>query len=226
MIDYITIRNFYDYPYDVRNWALEQEYQNMFDAKDEFGEISNFPGMRTHKGNGNAGPDVRHKIQVALEPTHGKITSWDNPWNGLFQWCNYSHRSWIHTDIPGTWAGVLFLTPNPPPGSGTGFYMHKETGIKRRIPDVMSPDSNDFADGIENMDAINAKLMLDGSCFEKWELIEEVSNEFNKLILYRGDYWHKSLEYFGTDIWDSRLFQTFFFTTEDTSLQNYKVYGK
>ena len=43
----------------------------------------------------------------------------------------------------------------------------------------------------------------------------KISNEFNKLILYRGDYWHSGLNYFGNTIYDSRLFQTFFFTTED-----------
>jgi len=222
MIDYLTIRNFYDFPYEIRNYALQQSYQTMDEAYAEFGESSNFPGYRTHKGNGYATQDVKDKIEKVIEPLHGKIIEWDNPWNGLFQWCNWSHRSWVHTDIPGTWAGVLYLTPNPPPGSGTGFYMHKETGVRRRIPDIDSPDPKAFADNFEYMEKINSKLMADGCHFEKWKLIDEVSNEFNKLILYRGDYWHKSLEYFGQDIWDSRLFQTFFFTTEDTSYKNYK----
>ena len=154
MIDYITIRNFYDYPYEIRNWALQQSYQTMQEAYEEFGESSNFPGYRTHKGNGYATQEVKEKIEKVIEPLHGKIIKWDNPWNGLFQWCNWSHRSWVHTDIPGTWEGVLYLTPNPPPGSGTGFYMHKETGIRRRIPDINSPDTKDVADNFENMEKI------------------------------------------------------------------------
>ena len=35
--------------------------------------------------------------------------------------------------------------------------------------------------------------------FTKWIKIDETANEFNKIILYRGDYWHTSLKYFGTD---------------------------
>ena len=216
MIDYISIRNFYDDPYQIRNWALQQEYLSMWEHEEK--EYANYPGRRTRKGNGHATEDVKNKIQKVIEPLHGKIIKWDNPWNGLFQWCNYTDKSWIHTDIPGTWAGVLYLTPNPPPGSGTGFFMHKETGIKVKIPDSNPVEVEDISGA---MDPINIKLVRDGKYTEKWELIEEVSNEFNKLILYRGDYWHSSLKYFGNTIYDSRLFQTFFFTTEDTSFKKY-----
>ena len=34
------------------------------------------------------------------------------------------------------------------------------------------------------------------------------------LILYRADYFHTSLDYFGRNLQDGRLFQTFFFDTE------------
>ena len=216
MIDYISIRNFYDDPYQIRNWALQQEYLSMSDYEE--GE-ANYPGYRTRKGNGHATPDVKEKIEKVIEPLHGKIINWeDNPWNGIFQWCSWEHRSWIHTDIPGSWAGVLYLTPNPPPGSGTGFFMHKETGIKIKVPDSNPIEVEDISGAL---DPINIKLVREGKYAEKWELIEEVSNEFNKLILYRGDYWHSSLKYFGDNIYNSRLFQTFFFWTEDTSYKTY-----
>ena len=41
-----------------------------------------------------------------------------------------------------------------------------------------------------------------------------VGNVYNRLVLYRGDMFHRSLEYFGNDKNDGRLFQTFFFNTE------------
>ena len=47
-----------------------------------------------------------------------------------------------------------------------------------------------------------------------WELVDKVGNVFNRLVIYRGDYFHASLDYFGKDINDGRLFQTFFFNTE------------
>ncbi len=217
MIDTITIRNFYDDPYRIRNWACNQEYITMHQALDEYGTTANFPGHRTKKDVGIKSDEVRQKIEMVVEPIHGKIIGWDNPWNGLAQYCTCTDKSWIHTDVPGTWAGVLYLTPNPPPGSGTGFFEHKKTGLRRRLPDVDFPNVNPSSFSDEEYHKLNYRCMSDGADFTKWIKIDETANEFNKIILYRGDYWHTSLKYFGNTIYDSRLFQTFFFTTEDTS---------
>ena len=222
MIDYLTIRNFYEEPYRVRNWALQQEYITMDESTNIYGVSSNFPGNRTKKNVGIQIEEVRSRIEKSIEPIHGKVIKWDNPFNGLFQYCTCTDRSWIHTDKPGTWAGVLFLTPNPPNNSGTGFYEHKETGLRRRLP-LLEDTNNPMNHGDAQLSGLNKICMSDGADFTKWNLIEEISNEFNKLILYRGDYWHSSQRYFGTTKYNSRLFQTFFFATEDTdkSLSNY-----
>ena len=164
MIDYITVRNFYSDPYAVRNYALKQKYLNMAQAEDHYGVTANFPGWRTELDNGIRDDFTKDKMEKIVEPLHGKITMWSNPWNGLFQYATCFDKSWIHTDMPGTWAGVLFLTPNPPPGTGTGFFMHKETGCKRRIPDnndLIHPKSLD--DNGDNMHPMNKRLMEEGA---------------------------------------------------------------
>lgn len=48
----------------------------------------------------------------------------------------------------------------------------------------------------------------------KWELVDNLANVYNRLVLYRGDHFHMSMDYFGQDRYDGRLFQTFFFNTE------------
>jgi hypothetical protein len=48
----------------------------------------------------------------------------------------------------------------------------------------------------------------------QWELVDRIGNLYNRLILYRGDLYHTSLDYFGRDLETGRLFQTFFFNTE------------
>ena len=111
MIDYITIRNFYPDPYAIRDYAFEQEYHRREQSLEVNGVESNFPGWRTKKDVGIKTEFVLNKIQQVLEPVHGKIVKWENPWNGLLQYCTHRDRAWIHTDVPGTWAGVLFLTP-------------------------------------------------------------------------------------------------------------------
>ena len=215
MIDYITIRNFYPDPYAIRDYAFEQEYHQRHQSLEVNGVESNFPGWRTKKDVGIKSEFVLNKIQQVLEPVHGKVVKWENPWNGLLQYCTHRDRAWIHTDVPGTWAGVLFLTPNAPNGSGTGFFEHKKTGLRRRFPDVDFPNVNPLSFSDTEFHELNAMCFSDGNDFTKWNMFEEISNEFNKLILYRGDYWHSGLNYFGNTIYDSRLFQTFFFTTED-----------
>ena len=44
--------------------------------------------------------------------------------------------------------------------------------------------------------------------------LNRLANKYNRLVLYRGDHFHMSMDYFGQDLYDSRLFQTFFFDTE------------
>ena len=48
----------------------------------------------------------------------------------------------------------------------------------------------------------------------KWEQVDRFGNLFNRLVMYRADNFHISLDYFGKDINDGRLFQVFFFNTE------------
>ena len=54
----------------------------------------------------------------------------------------------------------------------------------------------------------------DGQDYTKWELIDRIGNKYNRAIFYKGDLFHASLDYFGKNIQDSRLFQTFFFNTK------------
>ena len=50
----------------------------------------------------------------------------------------------------------------------------------------------------------------------KWNEIIRVSNVFNRLVMYRGEYYHRSvLPGFGDNQYNGRLFQTFFFNIKD-----------
>jgi hypothetical protein len=62
----------------------------------------------------------------------------------------------------------------------------------------------------------NLNRELDGETQDvtKWELVDRIGNVYNRLILYRSDIYHTSLDYFGKDIQDGRLFQVFFLNTE------------
>jgi hypothetical protein len=113
--------------------------------------------------------------------------------NGCFQYCDENSEMWIHPDHGNTYAAVVYLTPNPPEGSGTGFFKYKKTGEEYQI-------KSNFV--IPKEECTN---------FENWELIDYVENVYNRCIIFNAKRFHSATKYFGTTPEDSRLFQVFFF---------------
>jgi hypothetical protein len=183
----IIVDNFYSNPYEVREHALDQYY----------GVTGNYPGRRTESMLNNS---TKENLASLLRPHAGKVTSWnDHEYSGAYQYTLASDRSWIHHDGNTSWAGVLYLTPNAPLTAGTATYRHKETGM------MVRPDHDED---------LSKMIEEDGQDLTKWDVVDRVSNVFNRLVIYRGDLFHMSQDYFGKDIHDGRLFQTFFINTE------------
>jgi len=188
----ITIDNFYENPMEVREFALKQEFKVR----------GNYPGQRTVSFLTDA---LKQKFRQILYPFAGDITWWGGDYTGSFQYTVAADRSWIHADSTTDWAAVLYLTPDAPLTAGTGIFRHKRTGwmhydYKRENElgyKESAPPSNEMQD------------------FTKWEMVDRVGNVFNRLIMYRADNYHVSLDYFGQNMHDGRLFQVFFFNTEE-----------
>jgi hypothetical protein len=192
LISPIVIDDFYIDPYQVREFALSQE----FDVR------GNYPGQRTISF---ANDSILEIIQNAISYAGGKVMDWNiSEYTGAFQYTTSWDRSWIHADQTTSWAGVLYLTPNAPLSAGTGLFKHKETGL------FAAPRNPDGGYDVELLNKIN----VDAQDMTKWELVDRVANKFNRLVLYRGDLFHMSLDYFGQNKYDGRLFQTFFFNSE------------
>jgi hypothetical protein len=185
-VNLIVVDNFYNDVDSVRKLALSQE----------FSIRGNYPGLRTKSFLTDSAKDVINSIVFHAS---GGVTDWlldenNDGYTGSFQICTASDRTWIHSDYNNMWAGVCYLTPNAPLSSGTAFYIHKETG------NTKSMGTNDFRE--------------DSYDYTKWEMVDKVSNIYNRLILFRGNLFHASLDYFGTNLENGRLFQTFFFNTK------------
>ena len=186
----LTIDNFYSNPMDVREFALRQEFKVR----------GNYPGQRTESFLSDA---TKKTLRDILYPFAGEITNWGGEYTGSFQYTTASDRSWIHADSTTDWAAVCYLTPDAPLTAGTGIFKHKETGwsnfdYRNNDPEYLkqAPPGHDSQD------------------YTKWEMVDRIGNVFNRLIMYRADNYHVSLDYFGKDINDGRLFQVFFFNTE------------
>jgi Family of unknown function (DUF6445) len=160
-----------------------------FALNQDFSVRGNYPGARTKPFFTD---DVRHAIEYYMQFA-GKITNTfeDSGYTGSFQMATATDRTWIHSDSYNMWAGVCYLTPNAPYTSGTGLYRHKQSGEHFRV----------------NKDH-------EGYDYTKYDLFDRIGNKYNRLILYRGDLFHASLDYFGDNPDNGRLFQTFFFDTE------------
>lgn len=191
ILNSLIIDDFYSNPDEVREFALNMD----------FGVSGNYPGRRTEPAYSESAKDL---IESAVEPLAGKINYWPDSYTGSFQYTTSRDRSWIHADNGTGWAGVIYLTPDAPLSGGTGLFKHKETRLERA---PRNPD------GTMNQSLLD-KINEDSQDMTKWEMTDRIANKYNRLILYRGDLFHTSLDYFGQDINDGRLFQTFFFSTE------------
>jgi hypothetical protein len=176
---------------EVREFALKQEFKVR----------GNYPGQRTEQF---LTDNTKQKLREILYPFAGEITWWGGDYTGSFQYTTSSDRSWIHADSTTDWAAVCYLTPDAPLSAGTGLFRHKETGWSNF--DYKRENDSEYMKG--------APPGHDMQDYTKWEMVDRVGNVFNRLIMYRADNYHVSLDYFGKDMYDGRLFQVFFFNTE------------
>jgi len=186
--------NFYQDVDSIRENALQMD----------FSVVGNYPGHRTSPV---YNPIAREKIENLIRPFGGRITDWrldPEAYNGSFQYTTCMDRSWIHVDSVFNWAGVVYLTPNAPLSSGTGIFRNKRLGIM---------EAPKLQNGERDEDLLY-EIYGESGDMTKWDLVDRIGNVYNRLVLYRADLFHSSLDYFGNDKESGRLFQTFFFSSE------------
>ena len=183
-----VIDNFYQDPDEIRNQALSRE----FHVK------GNYPGTRTDAVAMPTHEELGKFIQNRI--IHQHISYWPDGYNTAFQYTTEDEETWVHHDAT-MWAGVLYLTPNPPSDSGTTLYRRKSTGVYKW-------------DGVEDSDSDYNKDWDAMKNLEEWEPEITIQNRYNRLIIYQGALYHRSTTAgFGDCKENGRLFQTFFFDT-------------
>ena len=159
----------------------------------EYGVSGNYPGMRSvsYKGGG-----VKEGIEGALGvPLCEEFWNREG-YNGAFQYVTEEEKTWVHADIHNEYAAIIFLTPDPPVHTGTAFYQNKLTK-DYRWNNITGPQLN-----------------TRGSNYEDWDKVEAIENRYNRCIIYDAFLFHAAEGYFGNNLQNSRLFQTFFFNPE------------
>lgn len=182
---FAVVDNFYDDPDSIRNFALKQE-------------LIEHPSR--HKGRRTDATFLFPGLKERFEEIIGsKIKGWNSfDTNGCFQYCIGGDQLVYHTDLQ-DYAGVLFLTPDAPPESGTQFYRSKYT--KKMKADRKT----------DEFDITFKGGFLDPSHFD---VVDVVGNVYNRLVLFDSRLIHAASSYFGTTKENGRLFQLFFFDLE------------
>ena len=195
--DIIVVNNFYKDPYKIRDQALNQGLYPF---------VNDIPGQRSLGVPLDQSLELKNRFENILGKS---IIDWNTytgtngrkeKMNTCFQLITDGEKTWTHHDSSG-WAAVVYLTPEPNIDSGTGLFTHIPTGISKWDPKDKSTDLNLHEDRFDE---------------SKWQCNLEVKNQFNRLILYRGELYHRSMiPGFGNNYINGRLTQVFFFDTQN-----------
>lgn len=202
----IIIDNFLEMPTLVRSWAITHNYYTAKDFSEMHGQHTDWPGRRTN-----------HVVDLDQEYANNILGKVAKIAGSQFDLKNISIKSyfqstiqadgdsWIHQDNDTDVAALLYLNPNPPVNSGTTLY--RCNNVDKWVSFMSDQE------GYKTLKTINS--------LENKQLYEElftpvdiIGNVFNRLVMYRGTEYHKSNNYFGNSIADSRLTQVFFIKGE------------
>jgi tetratricopeptide (TPR) repeat protein len=203
-----VIDDFLDDPMPYRSHALELAY---FDRTLQPG--INYPGAQTEAQPCDA---IMRRIADAL----GHAIKWDSLDNGAFRVspASASARCDIHVDgeRDHVFAAVLYLSLPEHCRGGTGFWRHRITGWERRpsqeeLAACGYSSFREFERRWVPTDQVRPFAELREMRDAGWENVIRVPMRFNRLIAYRGDFFHAIGELFGDRPENSRLVQLFYF---------------
>lgn len=184
------IDNFLEDPDSQRAFALAQRYPRR----------GPYPGYRTETPPFERGDYYKDRIEqivgMPILQWPKREWQWGGAGNTVFHIAFEDDVNSIHYDHS-EWACVLYLTPNPPPDSGTTIYRNIHSGAWDSEVHLHTPEQ-----------------LADRS---QWAVHEVLENRYNRLVMYPGSIYHAATRAgFGTDLQSGRLTQVFFFSTTRT----------
>ena len=116
---------------------------------------------------------------------------------------------WVHSDVNETYfAGVIYLTPNAPLSGGTAMYKPVDNNLDFDLYDSLQNIKKDVYTGKTNdLEQFKKAREKNNSLFYK---TVEVSNIYNRLVMYPVNEFHSENKLFGTTKDDARLTLVFF----------------
>lgn len=196
------VDNFFEDADKVRNYALSLDYNY---------PKGYYPGFRTEqllRVNRNFYEYLKSKILMCFFNPYKDML--DVELECQFQYIpSYFEHGWIHQDIDfnrRNLAGVIYLSPDPPENTGTGFY--------KKINDPDYQIINHRNNFYKNNFVTNAEEYRNHreNHNQNFKTIQDVYNLYNRAAIYDTNIFHKENGFFGSSKEDSRLTLVFFMT--------------
>jgi hypothetical protein len=200
------VDDFYPDPDEVRRRALELEYAD----GQKKGKAVNHPGARAINPWYSNMIYLRNRWETI---TGKKAIKFEYGWsNGafnvgykkqhLFNWVHGDHTKALEGDYM-FWAAVIYLTPNPPCGTGTLLLEHKKTKAIRQYENDAPTKGDSF------------KEFIGSKAEDQWRPHITIENRYNRCVIYDGTMFHAPrLSSFGHNKETGRLTQLGFWQSE------------
>jgi tetratricopeptide (TPR) repeat protein len=197
-------------PDAVRAWAATLAYTE---------RRGNYPGAQTAALRAD---DCLQRIADLL----GRPIKWASPDNGVVRLTlgDATARTDIHVDDEqavetSRYAAVLYLTDAAHCRGGTSFWRHRQTGWIKRLPDeaIRAAGYADFKSFLRTETPANQVKAFDAlvAARSRWQRLFTLPMRYNRLVLYKGNYFHAVDSVFGQSFADGRLTRLFTFETYD-----------
>ena len=212
--DILIIDNFYKHPERVLRYAVTNRH-NFFTHKSIYKNQCLNPRLYYNKST-----NFTDFFEEVLEKrVSKKVWNWyvKNGSNGWIQYNTSNIKPLIHSDNsfvarkidPETnWGVVIYLKKNPEKHSGTGFYIHNASNLKE-IPKKSYVDNLDFKTR-KRLKGYLDNDFNEHSDSDKFTQYYECKNVYNRMVLFKASLFHCALNSYGTNLKNSRFFQTFF----------------
>lgn len=202
----LIIDNFYDDPEMIRGEALKLNYNKHPE--------DTYPGKNSDKVIYDK--KIHNKFEKILQK---KLTPANH--NGIFRISKNddSFKQDIHVDVNFDYIGIIYLNnENLNEKSGTSFWYHTEYKIDKIPNDIHEINRLGYSSHDE---LFTEMTYVHGIDRKKWVNYHTVIPKFNRLLIFNCMLWHSHGENFGTNKYDSRMVQLFFFNIEQ---KNYIIY--
>lgn len=175
---------------------------------------ANFPGVQTP-------PQPCMAAMQRIADWLGQPLKWDSPDTGALRasLASDAARADVHVDSPTQphiYGGVLYLSLPEHCQGGTSFYRHRATGWAGR-PDAATLKASGYGSFLDfqkrHLPPNRKQSFADWERQRDatWEQLFEIPMRFNRLIVFRSDFFHAISGLFGDSLANGRLVQLFHF---------------